>query len=269
MNRKQKDEYQIQSVSRALDLLEQYQGETCELKPIELSTRLNASKNYVVRLLDTLESRGFVMKNHDTGGYHLGHAPLRLGQAWLKSERLAQEGRKVLEDVSGQCGETVYLAVFRNMGGMSVDCIESTFPVRVDSELYTSLPLHCTAPGKIMLAHASQNRRISCLERRPLKKYTEKTIASPGELMEHLDAIRERGIAVDCDEYEPGLCGVAAPVRNHASRVIGVVGLVGHSFRLAPDRLRGEFAQLMVNAARKTSQRLGYQEPGSVVSAYS
>jgi DNA-binding IclR family transcriptional regulator len=58
-------------------------------------------------------------------------------------------------------------------------------------------------------------------------------------------------------------------VRNHASRVIGVVGLVGHSFRLAPDRLRGKFAQLMVNAARKTSQRLGYQEPGSVVSAYS
>lgn len=262
MTRKEKNEYQIRSVSRALDLLEQYQGDVCELKLTELSRRLNTDKNYVLRLLATLESRGFVMKNRYSGGYLIGHAPLKLSQAWLKSKRFAQEGRHVLEQVSKMCRETVYLAAFRDRGVMCVNSIESTLPVRVDSKVYASLPLHCTALGKIMLAHARQIECLTFLQKRQLEKYTEQTIVSSGELMEHLQAIRDQGSAVDCDEFEPGLCGVAAPVRNFASQVIGAVGLVGPSSRLTSEDLHGELTRLVVGAAQATSLRLGYQQPG-------
>lgn len=260
MVRKEKGEYLIQSVSRALDLLEQYRGDDGELKLSELSRRLNTNRNYVLRLLATLESRGFVMKNRYSGGFHLGHAALRLTQSWIRSKSLVQEGRQVLEQISQVCRETVYLAAFRERGVMCVDSIESTFPVRVDSQIYTSLPLHCTAPGKIMLAHAAPDKWLTFLRKEGLERYTEQTIVSSGELLRQLQAIREQGNAVDREEFEPGLCGVAAPVRNYASRVIGVVGLVGPSFRLVSDRLRGELAELVVAAARETSRRLGYQE---------
>jgi IclR family acetate operon transcriptional repressor len=113
-----------------------------------------------------------------------------------------------------------------------------------------------------MLAHAGQNERLAFFQKNHLEKYTAQTIVSSGGLMEHLQAIRDQGSAVDCEEFEPGMCGVAAPVHNFAAKVIGAVGLVGPSSRLASEKLHGELTRLVVGAAQAISLRLGYQKLG-------
>lgn len=97
MARKEKNEYLIQSVSRACSLLEQFRGGVRELKVTELSRLLCVSKNNAFRLLATLEARNFIERNPATGAYRLGFSSLKVGEASLRAgcwnERLVTRWR--------------------------------------------------------------------------------------------------------------------------------------------------------------------------------
>ena len=81
MVRREKTNYIIQSVSHALDVLEQFTGEPDEFGVTELSKRLKLHKNNVFRLLATLEARGYIEQNKATRELPLGIRCLRLGTA--------------------------------------------------------------------------------------------------------------------------------------------------------------------------------------------
>src|SRR5678815_2580859 len=81
--RREKTNYIIQSVSHALDVLEQFSGEHDELGVTELSKRLKLHKNNVFRLLATLESRGYIEQNKATENYRLGIRCLQIGQTYV------------------------------------------------------------------------------------------------------------------------------------------------------------------------------------------
>lgn len=258
MAKKEKNEYEIRSVSRALTLLEQFQDTEGELRITDLSRLLQTNKNYILRLLATLESYGYVEKNDQTGGYRLGVKNLFLGRAWIGNKRLVAEGRKTLEQLSALTGETVHLSVLQGETVTYADVLESTFPVRVVTVPGTSLPLHASAAGKLMLAHNGQ-KFGGYLQTGSLRKYSERTIISPIQLIRHLEEVRTKGYALDLEESETGLCGAAAPIRDFSSRVVAAVSIVGPGFRLEPEKLCGEIAQLVVGAAHEISRLLGYR----------
>lgn len=246
---KDKNEYLIQSVSLALTLLEQFRSGAQELRVTDLSRLLRVSKNNVFRLLATLEARNFVERG-PAGGYRLGFTALKLGVACIRHKQLAREARQSLEDVSRQSRETVLLAVPGGGGLVCEDVIVSTLPVRVMAPAGTCLPFRNTAAGKVMLACGEPDRREDGTAGGGIA-------IAPGELEE----IRDKGYAVSVGEFEAGASSVAAPVRNHSSRVIGVISLVGPSFRLTHERLNGELASLVVCAAGNISSRMGLGEP--------
>ena len=260
MARKEKNEYLIQSVSRACSLLEQFRGGVRELKVTELSRLLCISKNNAFRLLATLEARNFIERNPATGAYRLGFSSLKVGEASLRSRLLERETHHSLEDVSRQSGETAFLTVLGSEGLVCKDVVKSTLPVRVVFQVGTCLPLHCTAAGKVMLACGSGEELRAFFERGSLRKYSEQKTASTRASTKELRSIRERGYAISVGEFEAGASGVAAPVRNHVSKVIGIIGVVGPSFRLTHERLNDEVAPLVVRAAREISLRMGYGE---------
>ncbi len=90
--RREKSNYIIQSVSHALDVLEQFCGEADELGVTELSKRLKLHKNNVFRLLATLESRGYIEQNKATENYRLGIRCLQLGQSYVAAHGPAAAG---------------------------------------------------------------------------------------------------------------------------------------------------------------------------------
>ena len=84
MAKREKESYVIQSVTNALNLLEQFKGDRDELGVTELSKRLNLHKNRVFRLLATLETKGYIEQNKATENYRLGVKSLELGQTFIK-----------------------------------------------------------------------------------------------------------------------------------------------------------------------------------------
>ncbi len=157
MGKRKKSSYIIQSVTNALDLLEEFRGEDTELGVTELSKRLGLHKNNVFRLLATLESRGYMEQNKVTGNYRLGLRVLELGQVFIKHMGLLKMARPILEEIVERANETAYLGVIRDDRVVYVDVVEATRPVRVVSRVGVGLPVYCSAVGKSQIAFESED----------------------------------------------------------------------------------------------------------------
>lgn len=95
------------------------------------------------------------------------------------------------------------------------------------------MPVHCTAIGKVLLAHADSALREQVLSA-PLPRYTPRTIILPGPLRTQLDRIAAEGVAYEYEESATGIVCVAAPVRE-SENVVAAVSVTGPSHRFRPD----------------------------------
>src|SRR5512145_647828 len=125
MVRREKSNYVIQSVSHALDVLEQFCADTDEIGVTELSRRLKLHKNNVFRLLATLESRGYIEQNKATENYRLGLRALELGQTFIKQMGLLRQAKPILEKLVQECNETSYVAIFKEGFVVYLDVVET------------------------------------------------------------------------------------------------------------------------------------------------
>src|SRR4051794_34721845 len=174
MVRREKSNYVIQSVSHALDVLEQFNGEVDEIGVTELSKRLKLHKNNVFRLLATLESRGNIEQNRATENYRLGIHCLELGQSYVQHMGILRQAGPILQELCPPARETVYVAFLRRGGAVPVQVTEPDRAVRIVLRLGEVLPLHCTAAGKAFLAFEADDD-LKALLPDPLPKHTERT----------------------------------------------------------------------------------------------
>jgi DNA-binding IclR family transcriptional regulator len=257
--RKDKSEYVVQAVDRALDILEAFNYHNEELGVTELSHKLNLHKNNVFRLLASLETRGYIEQDKKTGNYRLGLKTFEVANVFLHHLGLRRQARPILEDLVSKCNETAYLAVTDGADVVYVLMHETSHTVRVIPRLGHRLPAYCTASGKVQLAFESEDRLVQLFRERPLRKLTENTITDPDQLRQHLAEVVQQGFAVDNEELEYGVRCLAAPVRDYSHRVVAGVGLSGPVSRFSLDRIRTELVPLVREAGTKISQRLGYE----------
>lgn len=256
MVRREKSNYTIQSVSHALDVLEQFSGESDELGVTDLSKRLKLHKNNVFRLLATLEARGYIEQNKVTENYRLGISCLRIGQRFVTQMGLLRQARSVMSQVAKSSRETAFIAVMRNGSIVPLDAVEAEQAIRLVSRIGDPLPLHCTAVGKLHLAFADDELRTQLPD--TLQKFTEKTIIDRSTLSQQLKKIAENGYAVDLGEHIEDVRSVAVPVRDYTRVVVGSLAIAGPAYRLTQERLEKEIVPLMLKAGKDLSTRLGF-----------
>ena len=259
MAKKDKSDYIIQSVSHALDLLEEFRGDTDELGVTELSKRLKLHKNNVFRLLATLESRGYVEQNKATENYRLGLKSLELGQTFINQMGLLRQARPVMESLVDQVNETTYVGIVRENYAVYLDVVEAKQTVRVVSRVGARLPVYCTALGKVQLAYETEEEVEQIVGVRELKRFTETTITDLARLVSHLKHVAEQGYAIDNREFEADVKCIAAPIRDYTRRVVGGLTVSGPASRLTDDRIQRELVPLVKRAGAEISTRLGYE----------
>ena len=121
--------------------------------------------------------------------------------------------------------------------------------MRVNVEIGQSLPLHCTALGKVLLAFGDLQVPES------LKSYTPYTILDKDELRQHLEIIRQQGYALDNEEFDLGVRCLAVPVFDFQGAVIAAVGISGPSLRMTQDNLPG-LANVVQEIGKALSERI-------------
>ena len=257
--KREKSEYTIQSVINALELLEQFKGDIHELGVTELSKRLGLHKNNVFRLLATLESKGYIEQNKLNENYKLGVKCLELGQNYLKHTGLLRQARPIMEEVVEKCDENVYLSVLRGQKVVYIDVVEANQAVRVVSRIGAQLPPYCCASGKAQIAALQDlGEDIEKYINMPLKPITANTITKIDQLLKELEEIKEKGYAIDDEEVDVGVRCVGAAIRDYTKRVIGAISISGPVNRMSFERIENELGPLIVDAARRISEKLGY-----------
>lgn len=259
--KKAKADYLIQSVSRALDILEAFTVQEEELGVTELSRKLKLHKNNVFRLLATLETRGYVEQDRETGNYRLGIKAFEAGHVFLHHLGLRKQARPSLEELARQANESAYLGVLQERWVVYADMVETTHAVRAVSRLGARLPAHATALGKVQLAFKAQEELQELLGKGDLAAPTPRTLTDPARLADHLAQVAAQEYALEDEECDVGVRGVAVPIRDYTKRVVGGIGLVGPAARLSLERLEGELVPLVKTAAQQVAARLGYNLP--------
>lgn len=248
----------VQSIDRALSIVEEIARAGQDLGVTELARRLSLNKSTVHRLLSTLESRGYVEQNHETGRYGLGLKILELGSSAANRLALRDIARPVLEQLSRDLGEAVNLVVLSGGEAVYIDKVETETMIRMHFQLGKRSPLHCTAAGKVLLAHQGQPvERV--LREAELKRYTPNTITRVDRLAQHLAEVRQRGYAVDDEEQELGVRCVAAPVWDQEGRVAAAVSVSGPILRVTSERVP-QIVAALTDATARISRRLGYRQ---------
>jgi DNA-binding IclR family transcriptional regulator len=257
-NQVREPSYRVQVIDRALGVLEMLAGEGQPMSLVKLSKRLGLPKSTTMRLLMVLEGHRFVEKSAESGLYRLGLKLFELGSKAVAQFDLTERARPHLERLVSRTGETAYLSVLDGAEALVVERVESPRAVRVPTSVGWRNPAHCTAVGKVLLAHTAEGRLTAMLGKTRLKAYTQNTITSVARLREELRRVRERGFALDDEETEEGLRCIAAPVQEYSGRVAAALGLLGPAYRI-PDDSVAMLAATVIGEARKLSVELGYR----------
>lgn len=260
MVRRDKSNYIIQSVAHALDVLEEFRDETEELGVTELSKKLKLHKNNVFRILATLQSRNYIEQNRANDNYRLGIKCLELGQTFIHQRGLLKQARPILQELAETSGETSYISILRGNEVVYLDAVETSSTVRVVSRVGLHMPLHATAAGKALVSYDSDDE-LRKLFSGELQRFTKATRTDVDDFIKEVVAlVRERGYAVDLEEFEEGLRCIGAPVRDYTRKVVGAISVSGPAHRLSDERIATVIGPELDRAGKALSARLGFRE---------
>ncbi len=235
----------VQSLHRALDLLEVVEAHGGHLSLAELAAAVDLAPATVHRLLRTLLERGYVRQRPDRR-YALGFRLVPLGTA--ATSLVAETAVGVLTDLVAELGETANLAVLSGHQAEYVAQVPSTYSMRMFTRVGHRVALHCTGVGKAMLAHAGP-ALVEQVLAAPLPTPTAYTLGTADALRAALADVRRLGFAVDEQEQELGVRCVAAPVPG-----AGVAMAISVSGPLT--RLTDEVVARAVPALQQAARRL-------------
>ena len=245
----------VRSVDRAAALLLALGESHGEAGVTELARRLGLHKSTASRLLATLEKRGLVEQDDETGRYRLGLVVIRLAEKAERTLDLRAIAMPELDRLARATHETTGLGVADGDQFLTVAQADGPNLVAMSDWTGRGVPIHSVAAGKVLLA-AMPEREILKLVRRGLDRFTDRTITQLEPLLEELARVRRRGYATAFGEFEAGLNGVAAPVHDARGQVTAAVDVWGPAFRITPPRMP-ELVQQVRASAAAVSVRLG------------
>jgi IclR family acetate operon transcriptional repressor len=243
----------VQSVERALDLLELLAQASDWVSISELSAATGQPVGTVHRLLMTLIARGYAARDGQTRRYALGPAVRRLAGADLQAPNWDVVAAPFLRELVALSGETANLAALERDRAIYVAQAQSSRMVRMFTELGNRVPLHNTGCGKVLLAYQPDDVIRSIIAAAGLPARTQKTITDLDSLLAELQRIRQRGYAIDDEEEEEGVRCLAVPVRDPAGQVVAAMSISGPAGRLDNARMRTLIPQLQRVSAMLTA----------------
>ncbi len=250
-------DYNISVLDSALQVLETFLGQgRGEQNLTEISQRLGLNKSRTFRILATLERHGFVEHDPATKTYRLGLRLLELGSAVQRRLSIIPAARPVMDELALATGEAVFLGIVDGDQCLVIDKRESQHPIRLYGEVGRRSPLHVGGVPKTLLAYLVEEQP-DLLERLPLPQITPATVTDRDRLRAILAQIRADGYVVTLDDLDQGAHSVAAPIRDHSSRVVAGLSVAGPSDRFTADRVE-RYTLLVRRAAADISQRLGF-----------
>lgn len=204
----------VQSVGRALDILEAIDAAGGEMALVEISNVSGLPMPTIHRIVRTLADRGYLRQLPDRR-YALGSRLIPLGATALIAfgSRSAPELGRIVREF----GETANLATLDSDQLVYVGQVPSPHAMRMFTDIGRRVLPHCRAAGKAMLAQLPDDEVRSILARTGMQAMTEKTITDPDAMLTELARIRKVGYASEDGEMELGVSCLAVAIPSQTA----------------------------------------------------
>lgn len=220
---------------------------------------LRLPRSTVHRIFQELCREGYLSRGLGRGAYRIGPGLVRMACRVMGGLRLVQQARPVLERLSRDLGTTTFLAVPSEGRVVCVDSVEQPGGIRFYVEVGKTLPVHASAPAKVLAALAPEAGLLQALTFEGPR--TPNTLSTEADLRSELERVRSVGYAVCDEELETGVCALAAPVRDNRQCVVAAVAVLGTT-RSLPASAHGNVVDHLLKAAATISWALGSDDPG-------
>ena len=236
-----------------LELLSDNEG----LSVSQVARIMNMNRASSHRFLSTLRELGYADKD-DHSRYYLTAKVIELGTKVLDRFEIRKIAHPFLQQVASKFNETINLGFFNGKEVLTLDKIDSTEILRMDSGIGGREPAYCTSLGKAILAYLPDNQLEEYLKAIELIPYTPNTVTTKEKLKEELMLIQENGCAIDDEELSVGLRCVGAPLFDHSGQALYAISISGPSIRFGSKRLQ-EMQQALKKICQSLSEKLGSQ----------
>lgn len=249
------DSSAIQALDRGVDVLAALADDTNGRTLTSLAARLAQPVSTLHRVLVTLERRRLVELDPADQTWHVGSEAFRIGAAFVRRSALVERARPILQMLMDETGETANLGVGRGPSVLFLAQAETPEILRAYIPPGSLAPMHASGIGKTLLAHRTMDE-LRALAEAGLQGFTPRTLTTLPELLSSLDAVRDRGFALDDEERTSGMRCIAAPVFDLTGQTVAGLSVSGPLSRMADARLPALAASVMRHAA-ELSRALG------------
>jgi DNA-binding IclR family transcriptional regulator len=253
----------IQALARAsaiIDVIAASGEEGVGLSDISRATTLN--KTTAFNLIASLVTLGFLEQDDHSRRYRLGLRNLELGRIVQNRLHISHLARPVLAELCRKTNETVNLGLPDLLDLLVIDSFQGSRQLHASAYAGWRSLYHCTALGKAMISQWDEPMRRTVYRMRGLPQQTPNTITDANTLDAQLAQFLVQGYAVDVEENEVGVNGIAGAIFNGFGEVAAAISVCGPSNRLTTDSME-QIAADVVAAADKISAAIGGEPQGN------
>ncbi|RED18365.1 IclR family transcriptional regulator [Pontivivens insulae] len=223
----------------------------------EIVERTGFVKSSCHRILAVLQSEDMISYDKPTRTYQTGNRVKRWARfSWHRTD-LLDVAAGPMDSLNEDAGMNTALSILDDQHILYLRTSDH-IPIRLADRAGDRAPLHCTAAGKVLLAHLSPRRRSDLLESLRLEKFTEYTVTDRSALEAEFPDIIEQGYARAICEEHLHVMGMGAPIWNGQKQVTACLSL----WTATDDATKAELEQMapkLVSAAQEISRQLGWE----------
>ena len=242
-----------------LQIIEFFAQANSDVGIADISNFLGINKNAVSRVLEALtEGNWIYMSDAVSKKYRLTMRPFSLMSASVRADETVKIAEPILSKIHKQLGDSIYFGVRKDNKVLYLLHYDSVSDVRISGRVGGEYPLHCSAPGKVLLANESP-AEVEAYFSAATEKRTANTIQTAVEFYEECQKIKKTGYAIDNEEFGKGIICIACPVYNSSGEVVATIGLSSLTIYDDINSLIENKYPILRHAAMQISAALGYK----------
>lgn len=248
----------LSSVATAARILREFGKHSTQLGVSQLARRVGVGKSTAHRIIWTLVEEGLLEKVEETGLFRLTHTMRSLGASAETSQKMHEAATIPLDQLRGNTRGTLHIAILDGADVLYIERREGPGAIPVFRAVGSRNAAHATASGKVLLAFLPPDRQQRLVHEMRLTPKTSRTITSRADLLTELALVRRQGYAENRGESQPGMCSIAAPIRDPLGQVVASVSVAEHVEEV--DRGLHRLIGPIVETAARISAGLGWTQ---------
>jgi IclR family acetate operon transcriptional repressor len=216
----------------------------------EMGARFGLPKATVHRICVFLERRGFVQRELDGKRFTIGPHLIDLAHRTARASFKLASRHVILQALAERIGETCNIGILDRDRIVYIDRVEANWPLTIQFRTGSAVPLHCTAIGKLFLAHMPGEQVEKMLGAAPLQRFTETTLTTIPAMQRELERIRSQGYSIDNEEYLGGVICIAVPILDPQGRICAALAMQAPRARMGLSEMQKHLPSLRKSAAQ-------------------